>query len=193
MLAIFVVDEHLNPIDGPPVQFYPAYSGFIVNVDTLANDFIALEICYEIARQMTLSSRSLDGMDFDIIEFLLRDMAMVLARQNFLKDAGQTIMKQLVKSHNDNIKVVSEQVALFDAELSALKTSVENTTGILENFFKTGELSASEMFSTYVRDQESKEWASVKAERGSWAKKLEAKTQTELDSETDSEESTDES
>lgn len=193
MLAIFVVDEHLNPIDGPPVQFYPAYSGFIVKVDTLANDFIALEICYEIARQMTLSSRSLDGMDFDIIEFLLRDMAMVLARQNFLKDAGQTIMKQIVKSHNDNLKVVSEQVALFDAELSALKTSVENTTGILENFFKTGELSASEMFSTYVRDQESKEWASVKAERGSWAKKLEAKTQTELDSETDSEESTDES
>ena len=66
-------------------------------------------------------------------------------------------------------------------------------TNILDNFFKTGELSASEMFSTYVRDQESKEWASVKAERGSWAKKLEAKTQTELDSESDTEESTGES
>ena len=120
---------------------------------------------------------------------------MVLARQNFLKEAGQTIMKQIVKSHNDNIKVVSEQISLFDAELSALKTSVENTTSVLYNFFKTGELSASEMFSTYVRDQESKEWASVKAERGSWAKKLEAKTRTELDleSESNSEESTGES
>ena len=193
MLSIFVVDEHLNPIDGPPVQFYPAYSGFIVKVDSLAGDFIALEICYEIARQMTLSSRSLDGMDFDIIEFLLRDLSMVLARQNYLKNAGETIMKQIVKSHNDNIKVVSDQVAIFDAELSALKTSLENTTNILDNFFKTGELTASEMFSTYVRDQESKEWASVKAERGSWAKKLEAKTQNELDLESDTEESTGES
>ena len=57
-------------------------------------------------RQMTLSSRSLTGMDFDIIEFLLRDLALVLARQNFLKDAGETILKQIVKSHNDNMKVV---------------------------------------------------------------------------------------
>ena len=68
---------------------------------------------------MTLSTRSLDGMDFDIIEFLLRDLALVLDRQNFLKDAGETILKQIVKSHNDNIKVVKEQaVAQFDAELS---------------------------------------------------------------------------
>ena len=48
-LAIFVIDEHLNPLDGPPVRFFPAYSGFIVKVDTLSNDFTALEICYEIA------------------------------------------------------------------------------------------------------------------------------------------------
>ena len=135
-LAIFVIDEHLNPLDGPPVRFFPAYSGFIVKVDTLSNDFTALEICYEIARQMTLSSRSLTGMDFDIIEFLLRDLALVLARQNFLKDAGETILKQIVKSHNDNIKVVKEQVAQFDAELSALRTSIENTTEILANSSK---------------------------------------------------------
>lgn len=196
MLAIFVVDEHLNPIEGPPVRFYPAYSGFIVKVDTLSNDFLALEICYEIARQMTLSSRSLDGMDFDIIEFLLRDLAMVLARQNYLKDAGKTIMTQIVKSHNANVKVVSDQVALFDAELSALRTSIENTIDILETFFKKGELTASEMFSTYVRDQESKEWASVKAERGSWAKKLDARLQVEIegaDSESTETEPSDES
>ena len=171
-LAIFVVDEHLNPLEGPPVRFFPAYSGFIVKVDTLSHDFSALEICYEIARQMTLSTRSLEGMDFDIIEFLLRDLALVLDRQNFLKDAGETILKQIVKSHNDNIKVVKEQVAQYDAELSALRTSIEKTTEVLKEFFKSGELNASEMFSTYVREQEGKEWSSVKSERSSWTQKL---------------------
>ena len=180
-LAIFVVDEHLNPLDGPPVRFFPAYSGFIVKVDTLSNDFTALEICYEIARQMTLSSRSLTGMDFDIIEFLLRDLALVLARQNFLKDAGETILKQIVKSHNDNIKVVKEQVAQFDAELSALRTSIENTTEILSKFFKTGELSASEKFSTYVQTQAGAEWSSVKTQRTAWSEKLAERLQDEID------------
>ena len=180
-LAIFVIDEHLNPLDGPPVRFFPAYSGFIVKVDTLSNDFTALEICYEVARQMTLSSRSLTGMDFDIIEFLLRDLALVLARQNFLKDAGETILKQIVKSHNDNIKVVKEQVAQFDAELSALKTSIENTTEILTKFFKTGELSASEKFSTYVQTQAGAEWSSVKTQRIAWTEKLAERLQDEID------------
>ena len=180
-LAIFVIDEHLNPLDGPPVRFFPAYSGFIVKVDTLSNDFTALEICYEIARQMTLSSRSLTGMDFDIIEFLLRDLALVLARQNFLKDAGETILKQIVKSHNDNIKVVKEQVAQFDAELSALRTSIENTTEILSKFFKTGELSASEKFSTYVQTQAGAEWSSVKTQRTAWTEKLAERLQDEID------------
>jgi len=180
-LAIFVVDEHLNPLDGPPVRFFPAYSGFIVKVDTLSNDFTALEICYEIARQMTLSTRSLDGMDFDIIEFLLRDLALVLDRQNFLKDAGETILKQIVKSHNDNIKVVKEQVAQFDAELSALRTSIENTTEILAKFFKTGELSASEKFSTYVQAQAGAEWSSVKTQRTAWTAKLAERLQDEID------------
>ena len=180
-LAIFVIDEHLNPLDGPPVRFFPAYSGFIVKVDTLSNDFTALEICYEVARQMTLSSRSLTGMDFDIIEFLLRDLALVLARQNFLKDAGETILKQIVKSHNDNIKVVKEQVAQFDAELSALRTSIENTTEILSKFFKTGELSASEKFSTYVQTQAGAEWSSVKTQRTAWTEKLAERLQDEID------------
>ena len=180
-LAIFVIDEHLNPLDGPPVRFFPAYSGFIVKVDTLSNDFTALEICYEIARQMTLSSRSLTGMDFDIIEFLLRDLALVLARQNFLKDAGETILKQIVKSHNENIKVVKEQVAQFDAELSALRTSIENTTEILSKFFKTGELSASEKFSTYVQTQAGAEWSSVKTQRTAWTEKLAERLQDEID------------
>jgi hypothetical protein len=180
-LAIFVIDEHLNPLDGPPVRFFPAYSGFIVKVDTLSNDFTALEICYEIARQMTLSSRSLTGMDFDIIEFLLRDLALVLGRQNFLKDAGETILKQIVKSHNDNIKVVKEQVAQFDAELSALRTSIENITEILTKFFNTGELSASEKFSTYVQDQAGTEWSSVKTQRTAWTAKLAERLQDEID------------
>ena len=180
-LAIFVIDEHLNPLDGPPVRFFPAYSGFIVKVDTLSNDFTALEICYEIARQMTLSSRSLTGMDFDIIEFLLRDLALVLARQNFLKDAGETILKQIVKSHNENIKVVKEQVAQFDAELSALRTSIENTTEILSKFFRTGELSASEKFSTYVQTQAGAEWSSVKTQRTAWTEKLAERLQDEID------------
>lgn len=180
-LAIFVVDEHLNPLDGPPVRFFPAYSGFIVKVDTLSNDFTALEICYEIARQMTLSTRSLDGMDFDIIEFLLQDLALVLDRQNFLKDAGETILKQIVKSHNDNIKVVKEQVAQFDAELSALRTSIENTTEILKKFFNTGELTASEKFSTYVQTQAGAEWSSVKTQRTAWTAKLAERLQDEID------------
>tara|TARA_B100000674_G_scaffold314404_1_gene261469 strand:+ start:84 stop:1367 length:1284 start_codon:yes stop_codon:yes gene_type:complete len=182
-LAIFVVDEHLNPLEGPPVRFFPAYSGFIVKVDTLSHDFSALEICYEIARQMTLSTRSLEGMDFDIIEFLLRDLALVLDRQNFLKSAGETILKQIVKSHNDNIKVVKEQVAQFDAELSALRTSIKKTTEVLKEFFKTGELSASEMFSTYVREQEGKEWNSVKSERSSWTRKLAERLTIETEAE----------
>jgi len=180
-LAIFVVDEHLNPLDGPPVRFFPAYSGFIVKVDTLSNDFTALEICYEIARQMTLSTRSLDGMDFDIIEFLLQDLALVLDRQNFLKDAGETILKQIVKSHNDNIKVVKEQVAQFDAEVSALRTSIENTTEILKKFFNTGELTASEKFSTYVQTQAGAEWSSVKTQRTAWTAKLAERLQDEID------------
>ncbi len=180
-LAIFVVDEHLNPLDGPPVRFFPAYSGFIVKVDTLSNDFTALEICYEIARQMTLSTRSLDGYGFRYHRIPPSGFGARSRSTNFLKDAGETILKQIVKSHNDNIKVVKEQVAQFDAELSALRTSIENTTEILTKFFKTGELSASEKFSTYVQTQAGAEWSSVKTQRTAWTEKLAERLQDEID------------
>ena len=104
---------------------------------------------------------------------------MVLARQNFLKDAGETILKQIVKSHNDNIKVVKEQVAQFDAELSALRDVqfLENTT-ILCILQK--EL-ASEKFSTYVQTQAGAEWSSVKTQRTAWTEKLAERLQDEID------------
>jgi hypothetical protein len=39
------------------------------------------------------------------------------------------------------------------------------------------------MFSTYMRDQEGKEWASVKAATGSWSKKLSERIQVEAEQE----------
>ena len=181
--AIFVIDQHLNPLKGPPVQYFPAYSGFIVSVDSLSNDFSSLEICYEIARKMTLSSRKIVDNEFAVLEYLLKDLAFVLNRQDYLKDAGKTIIKQITKSHKDNMKVVTEQISVFDAELTAMKTSIDNTMSILDNFFSNGEISANDMFLNYIRDQESKQWASVKADTAEWAKKVEARAAAEAEEE----------
>ena len=66
------------------------------------------------------------------------DKSIVHARPIFenMKEAGEKILQQIIKSHNANLKVVEEQVAVFESEYSALKTSIENTTDVLERFFK---------------------------------------------------------
>jgi len=62
-----------------------------------------------------------------------------------------------------------------------LRTSIENTTEILTKFFNTGELSASEKFSTYVQTQAGAEWSSVKTQRTAWTTKLAERLQDEVD------------
>ncbi len=170
-IAIFVMNERLNPISeigDQQILFYPEVFGFIVKVDTENNNFTYLEIAYEIARSMTLASRPLDKLHFDVVQFLLTELNFLLNRDKQYKNIAKRIRESIISSHNDLLKVIDNDVSLLDAEISALNLAVNKTMSVLENYLETGVLEPDEAWAIYSREREQMEWAQKKAETKEW-------------------------
>ena len=170
-ISIFVMNERLNPINeigDQQILFYPEVFGFIVKVDSENNNFTYLEIAYEIARSMTLASRPLDKLHFDVIQFLLSELNFLLKRDKHYKDIANNIRKSIIDSHNNLLKTIDNDVALLDAEISALNLAVNKTMSVLENYLETGVLEPDEAWAIYSREREQMEWAQKKAETKEW-------------------------
>ena len=151
VIGIFVIDENLNPIDGPGIQYYPDINGFIVKVNVLEGDYDNLCMCYEVARQMAVAGRSSDGVDMALLQFLVRDLATLLGRQKFIKDQGARILKSIKTNHEKTISDVEASLTTFDTELKGLQESLAWVQKCLEGLISTGELSAKDAFEVYTQ------------------------------------------
>ena len=170
-ISIFVMNERLNPINeigDQQILFYPEVFGFIVKVDSEHNNFKYLEIAYEIARSMTLASRPLDNLHFDVIQFLLTELNFLLNRDKHYKNIARNIKASIISSHNTLLKSIDNDVALLDAEISALNLAVNKTMSVLENYLEIGVLEPDEAWAIYSRKREQMEWAQKKAETKEW-------------------------
>ncbi|MDG1556054.1 MAG: SAP domain-containing protein, partial [Candidatus Poseidoniaceae archaeon] len=170
-ISIFVMNERLNPINeigDQQILFYPEVFGFIVKVDSENNNFTYLEIAYEIARSMTLASRPLDNLHFDVIQFLLTELNFLLKRDKHYKDIANNIRRSIIDSHDKLLKSIDNDVALLDAEISALNLAVDKTMSVLENYLETGVLEPDDAWAIYSRKREQMEWAQKKAETKEW-------------------------
>ena len=166
--AIIVLDHSLNLKSTTPlIEFLPEAAGFIVKTDLLSGKFSALETAYEIVRQMTISSNPIN-LDYSILEFLLTDLNSILKRQGRITKASESIIKQLNKSHKDNIEKVIEITELFEADLVATKQTMEQTQRIIGQFLKTGKITADDAFETYVKKRANNEWKVEKDKTSDW-------------------------
>ena len=117
---------------------------------------------------MTLASRPLDKLHFDVIQFLLSELNFLLKRDKHYKDIANNIRKSIIDSHNNLLKTIDNDVALLDAEISALNLAVNKTMSVLENYLETGVLEPDEAWAIYSREREQMEWAQKKAETKEW-------------------------
>ena len=166
--AIIILDHSLNLKSTTPlIEFLPEAAGFIVKIDLLSGDFSALETAYEIVRQMTISSNPIN-LDYSILEFLLTDLNSILKRQGRITEASENIIKQLNKSHKENIGKVIEITELFEADLAAIKQTMVQTKRIIGQFLKTGKITADDAFETYVKTRANNEWKAEKDKTSDW-------------------------
>lgn len=156
--GMIVLDKSLNLNSTTPViEFVPEAQGIIVKIDLLANEFENLEIAYDILRQMTISSTPID-LDFAVLEYLLTDLNTVLSRQNRITQSSKNIIKQLEKSHKENLEKVISISSMFEAELKAMQVAISQTTRMMKQWLKTGDLSADDAFEAYVKKKANAEW-----------------------------------
>lgn len=149
-LGIFVIDENLNPFDGPGIQYYPDIRGFIVKVNVLSGEYDNLCMCYEVARQMAISGRPEEGVDMALLQFLVNDLCLLLGRQKYIKDQGAEIIKSIKTNQTKTIKDVEKILVTFDSELKGLQEAMAWTQKCLTGLIETGELSAKDAFELYT-------------------------------------------
>ena len=150
-LALFVIDEDLNPIDGPGIQYLPDICGFIVKVNVLKGDYDNLGMCYEVARQMAIAGRTEDGVDMALLQFLISDLCNLLGRQKFIKDKGATILKSIKKNQAQTVTDVEKLLIEFDSELKGLQEAMKWIEKCLSGLIENGELSAKDAFEVYTQ------------------------------------------
>lgn len=179
--SIIVLDHTLNlKSKTPEIVFHPEAQGFIVKVNLLDGDFSSLYTAYEVARAMTIASAPIN-LDYSVLEYLLKDLNTVLKRQGRITNVVKAISNQVIKSHKDNMKTINEQMALYDADLQATKTSIAQTKKALTEFFKTGEFSPTTAFETYVKSKANGEWNVAKTNALEWTADMERRINAELE------------
>ena len=179
--SIIVLDHTLNlKSKTPEIVFHPDAQGFIVKVNLLDGDFSPLYTAYEVARAMTIASAPIN-LDYSVLEYLLKDLNTVLKRQGRITNVVKAISNQVIKSHKDNMNTINEQMALYDADLQATKTSIAQTKKALTEFFKTGEFSPTTAFETYVKSKANAEWTVEKTNALEWTADLERRINAELE------------
>ncbi len=150
-LGIFVIDENLNPFDGPGIQYLPDIRGFIVKVNVLNGDYDNLCMCYEVARQIAISGRPEEGVDMALLQFLVNDLCSLLGRQKYIKDQGAKIIKSIKTNQTKTIKEVEKILVDFDTELKGLQEAMAWVQKCLTGLIETGELSAKDAFELYTQ------------------------------------------
>jgi len=115
------------------------------------------------------------------LEFLIKDLNTVLNRQGRITDVVKNISTQVIKSHHANMKTIGEQMALYDADLKATKTSIAQTKAALTQFFKTGEFSPTTAFETYVKQKANQEWKVEKTNGLEWTADLQKRINDEIE------------
>ena len=170
--GIFVIDEELNPIDGPGIQYFPEVRGFMVIVNVLNNDYENLCMCYEVARQMAIAGRPSDDVDMGMLQFFVRDLVNLLGRQKFLKDQGANIVKTLKTNQAKTLTEVETLLITFDTELKGLQESMVWVEKCLQSLLSNGELSADEAFSLYTKKDAQIDYDAKKKEMEEFYKAL---------------------
>lgn len=150
-LGIFVIDEDLDAISGPGIQYLPDIRGFIVKVNVLSGDYDNLCMCYEVARQMAIAGRPEEGVDMALLQFLISDLCNLLGRQKFIKDQGAEIIKSIKSNQAKTVKKVEEILVNFDSELRGLQEAMAWIQKCLVGLIETGELSAKDAFEVYTQ------------------------------------------
>jgi hypothetical protein len=171
--GIFVIDEELNPIDGPGIQYFPEVRGFMVTVNVLNNDYENLAMCYEVARKMAIAGRTSEQVDMGMLQFFVRDLVNLLGRQKFLKDQGAEIVKTLKTNQNKTLTEVEKILITFDTELKGLQEAMAWVEKCLESLLSNGELSAEEAFEMYTQKNAQIDYDAKKKEMTEFYKTLE--------------------
>jgi len=171
-LGIFVIDEDLNPFDGPGIQYLPDIRGFIVKVNVLTGDYDNLCMCYEVARQMAIAGRTEDGVDMALLQFLVSDLCTLLGRQKFIKDQGAEIVKSIKSNQTKTVKEVEKILVNFDSELRGLQEAMAWVQKCLTGLIETGELSAKDAFELYTQKGAQIDYAAKKKELQTLYKEL---------------------
>ncbi len=171
-LGIFVIDEDLNPIDGPGIQYLPDIRGFIVKVNVLTGDYDNLCMCYEVARQMAIAGRTEDGVDMALLQFLVSDLCTLLGRQKFIKDQGARILKSIKSNQAKTVKDVENLLVTFDSELKGLQEAMAWVQKCLKGLIETGELSAKDAFEVYTQKSAQIDYDAKKKELQTFYKEL---------------------
>ena len=171
--GIFVIDEELNPIDGPGIQYFPEVRGFMVTVNVLNNDYENLAMCYEVARKMAIAGRTSEQVDMGMLQFFVRDLVNLLGRQKFLKDQGAEIVKTLKTNQNKTLTEVEKILITLDTELKGLQEAMAWVEKCLESLLSNGELSAEEAFEMYTQKNAQIDYDAKKKEMTEFYKTLE--------------------
>jgi len=171
-LGIFVIDESLNPIEGPGIQYLPDIRGFIVKVDVLTGDYDNLCMCYEVARQMAIGGRPDEGVDMALLQFLVSDLCTLLGRQKFIKDQGASIIKSIKKNQIKTIEEVKKILVNFDSELTGLQEAMAWVQKCLTGLIETGDLSAEDAFEVYTQKGAQIDYDAKKKELQTFYKEL---------------------
>ena len=171
-LGIFVIDEDLNPIGGPGIQYLPDIRGFIVKVNVLSGDYDNLCMCYEVARQMAIAGRPEEGVDMALLQFLVSDLCTLLGRQKYIKDRGAEIVKSIKSNQMKTIKEVEKILVNFDSELRGLQEAMNWVQKCLTGLIETGELSAKDAFELYTQKGAQIDYDAKKKELSTFYKEL---------------------
>jgi hypothetical protein len=151
-LTIFVIDGgDLDPLPKlNDITYYPRERGFIVKVYVMDRNYNNLHIAYEIAREMVLNERTIEGrIDPAMLMFLVEHLAQLTKRHIHLKDKGAELVKGMKKSHASIISDVQGTLIHIDGEMAAMGDLMVFTKTCMQNLMKTGTLTAIEAFKLY--------------------------------------------
>lgn len=170
VITIFVTDrEDLDPFpELSNIQFFPSYRGFMVKVDVMSGDYSNLQITYEIAREMAISKRSIEGIDTALLMFMIENIEQLTRRHKLLTGKGSALIKEVKESHNTIIQSLEGTLIGIDSEVKALADAMRWTNKCMKGLIETGELSVTDAFSLYTLSDANLVMESTRKELGEY-------------------------
>jgi len=123
------------------ISFEPGL-GFIVLIDTLKSDFKSLGVAYSLAREITMSQRSENTLDQNILRLMLMQVVKLFTDYSSIKNEADNIKKSA-----DRILETSEKTRIL----------TEHSVAILKNYLDTGRLTKTELLEYFQANDASEE------------------------------------